>query len=92
MPDGRRRKIEKHKRDIASYLDELDEADDADLWEEADAKLHDVLVVYRRVASDPEIAAMSDEQLAQLAFRDAVEGFLLSRGSVGCVVREGGDA
>lgn len=89
MPETRRRKIEEHKRSIAGYLHELDEADDPALWEEADAQLHDVLVVHRRVARDPEIAAMSDDQLAQLAFRDAVEGFMLSRGSVGCVVREG---
>jgi hypothetical protein len=92
MPETRRRKIEKHKRNIAEHLDELDQADDADLWEEADAKLHDVLVVYRRVASDPEMASLSDEQLAQIAFRDAVEGFLLSRGSVACPLREGDGA
>jgi hypothetical protein len=88
MPESRRRKIESHKHDIAEYLHELDEADDAALWEKASANLHDVLVVHRRGARDPEIADMRDEQLA-VAFRDAVDRFMLSRGSVGCVVREG---
>jgi hypothetical protein len=92
MPILRRLKIEKHKHEIAEYLEELDKADNPALSEKASAKLHDVLVVYRRVASDPEMASLSDEQLAQLAFRDAVDGFLLSRGSVACPLRKGDGA
>jgi hypothetical protein len=98
MPETRRRKIEAHKRNIAEHLNELDAADDVDLWEEADAKLHDVLVVYRRVASDPEMASLSDEQLAQIEFRESVEKFIdakfprvgvrPSRRSIGCPMRE----
>jgi Mg/Co/Ni transporter MgtE len=66
MLNARRRKIEKHKRDIASYLDELDEADDADLWEEMDGKMFDVMLVYRRSQESPETFTFSDGETRNL--------------------------
>jgi hypothetical protein len=87
MPN--RCKIEKCKREIAAYLSELDEADDLDLWEEAAAKLCDVLVVYRR-SQERELISFTDDQLremsawpvsvtaAELVFREAINDFQLA--------------
>jgi hypothetical protein len=71
----KRKIIEAMKREIAGYLDELDGIDDVDLWEEASGKLFDVLLVYRRAATIP---VPTEDQIAQLTFRSAVNSFASS--------------
>jgi hypothetical protein len=71
------------KRDILDYLREMDATGDVDLWQEAAAKLCDVLLVYRRKGrsvppepSPPETFTFSDgvtRDLDVMAYSHALE-------------------
>jgi hypothetical protein len=66
------------KRDILDYLREMDATGDVDLWQEAAAKLCDVVLVYRRSREqvEPTTFTFSDgvtRDLAVMAYSHALE-------------------
>ena len=60
-PNWQRPLISAHEAEIRELIDEIRTADDIDLWEEAAAKLTDVIVVYRR-AMRRQIVKFTDER------------------------------
>ncbi len=78
----KRRLNEVFKRQIAKYLEEMEEADDTDLYEEMLVKMLDVLIVFRRSQSTlpAERSApvqLTPGQLAEMAFCAAVADFAM---------------
>ena len=60
-PNWQRPLISAHEAEIRELIDEIRAADDIDLWEEAAAKLTDVIVVYRR-AMRRQIVKFTDDR------------------------------
>ncbi len=61
-PETPQEKIAACKANIQSLLDEIEEARDLDLWQEADGKLNDLLIVYREKGkpAPPNVFTFSD--------------------------------